>query len=100
MSELLTPEEFYEEGKSFKIHELDVLAKKQNDYGPYNIAKCPTGPLAGINVRLWDKLSRVNHLIINNVEPENESLRDSYLDIANYGTIGRMVVEGVWPGLD
>jgi hypothetical protein len=46
---------------------------------------------------MHDKLSRINHLIDSGATPENESLRDSFLDLANYSTIAMMVVDGKWP---
>jgi hypothetical protein len=46
---------------------------------------------------MHDKLSRINNLIDSGVEPENESLADSFLDLANYSIIAMMVIEGKWP---
>jgi len=77
-----------------------TLVRKQLDYGPNNIAQAPGGPLNGLRVRIFDKISRINNLIDTGVAPENESLRDSFLDLANYGVIGLMVIDGVWPTLD
>lgn len=76
---------------------LDVLIKKQNDYGPKNIAQAPGGPINGLRVRMHDKLSRINHLVESGATPENESLRDSFLDMMNYSAIGLMVLDGDWP---
>jgi len=82
--------EFYQHGE-------DVLVSKQADYGPKNIAMAPGGPLNGLRVRMHDKLSRINHLIENGATPENESLKDSFLDMANYSIIAMMVLDGKWP---
>jgi hypothetical protein len=76
---------------------LDVLVKKQADYGPKNIALAPGGPLNGLRVRMHDKMSRINHLIDSGATPENESLRDSFLDMLNYSVIAMMVLDGDWP---
>lgn len=76
---------------------LEVLVKKQNDYGPKNIALAPGGPLNGLRVRMHDKMSRINHLIDSGATPENESLRDSFLDMLNYSVIAMMVLDGDWP---
>lgn len=81
---------FYQEGE-------DTLVKKQNDYGPTNISRSPGGPLNGLRVRIHDKVSRINHLIDHDVDPENESLKDSFLDLANYSIIAMMVLEDKWP---
>ncbi len=74
-----------------------VFLKKHKDYGPKNITDSPGGPLNGLRVRLYDKLARLNHLVETGADPENEALRDSLLDIANYGIIGMMVLDGRWP---
>jgi Nucleotide modification associated domain 1 len=78
-------------------HAKSVLLQKHKDYGPKNISQTPGGPLNGLRVRMWDKLARINHLIDTGATPENESLRDSFLDMANYSIIAMMVLEGTWP---
>lgn len=75
-----------------------VLNSKHHDYGPKNIAGAPGGPLNGLNVRLSDKLDRLEHLLATGKNPSHESIRDTFLDIANYGIIGMMVIDGNWPG--
>lgn len=90
-------EQFKEVAKPFYSETFQVLVKKQSDYGPLNIARAPGGPLNGLRVRMHDKLSRINHLIDNGATPENESLRDSFLDLANYSIIAMMVLDGNWP---
>lgn len=76
---------------------LAVLIKKQSDYGPKNIALAPGGPINGLRVRMHDKMSRINHLVDSGATPENESLRDSFLDMMNYSAIALMVLDGDWP---
>lgn len=76
---------------------LEMLVKKQSDYGPKNIALAPGGSLNGLRVRMHDKLSRINHLVDSGAAPENESLRDSFLDMMNYSAIGLMVLDESWP---
>lgn len=90
-------EQFKEVAKPFYSETFQVLVKKQSDYGPLNIARAPGGPLNGLRVRMHDKLSRINHLIDSGATPENESLRDSFLDLANYSIIAMMVLDGTWP---
>jgi hypothetical protein len=77
----------------------DLLIKKHKDYGPTNIANAPGGPLNGLRVRMHDKQARINHLIDNNLDPKNESLRDSFLDLANYAIIALMVLDEEWPNV-
>lgn len=74
-----------------------VLLKKHQDYGPTNISRSPGGPLNGLRVRMWDKLARINNLIDSGAEPENESLRDSFLDLMNYAAIAQVVLDDNWP---
>jgi len=75
----------------------DLLLEKHHDYGPSNIANAPGGPLNGLRVRMHDKLARINHLIDKDLDPLNESLRDSFVDLANYAIIGLMVMDQEWP---
>lgn len=74
-----------------------VLLSKHKDYGPKNISQSPGGPLNGLRVRMHDKLARINHLIDSGATPENESLADSFLDLANYALIAQLVLRGEWP---
>lgn len=76
---------------------MRVLLQKHKDYGPKNISLSPGGPLNGLRVRMWDKMARINNLIDKGVEPENESLKDSFLDLANYAIIAMIVLDGDWP---
>ena len=75
----------------------NLLIKKHKDYGPTNISRSPGGPLNGLRVRMHDKTARINHLIDSGATPENESLRDSFIDLLNYAAIAMMVIDGTWP---
>jgi len=78
----------------------ETLLKKQQDYGPLNISLAPGGPYNGLRVRMFDKLQRFSHLVdTNNDTPNYESLRDTFLDLANYAIIGILVQSGQWEGL-
>ena len=74
----------------------ELLIKKHKDYGPRNISDAPGGPLNGLRVRIHDKTARINNLIESCAEPENESLQDSFMDLANYAIIAMLVLEGKW----
>lgn len=74
----------------------ELLIRKQKDYGPKNISDAPGGPLNGLRVRMFDKLARINNLIETGVKPENESMRDSFIDLANYSVIAMMVLDNNW----
>jgi hypothetical protein len=75
----------------------NLLLRKQMDYGPTNISKAPGGALNGLRVRMHDKIARINNLIDKGVDPQNESLRDSFVDLLNYSAIAIMVLENKWP---
>jgi hypothetical protein len=89
--------EFSDTSKDFYEVLHEVLVSKQKDYGPSNIASAPGGPLNGLRVRIFDKVSRINNLIDSGAKPNNESLHDSFLDLANYAIIALMVLDDVWP---
>ena len=76
-----------------------ILLRKHKDYGPLNIAHSPGGPLNGLRVRMWDKVARINNLLESKVNPSNESLRDSFVDLLNYSAIAIMVLDKKWPEL-
>ena len=81
--------------KVFKEAEM-LLVSKHKDYGPKNISGSPGGPLNGLRVRMHDKLARINNLYDSGATPENESLRDSFIDMANYALIALLVIDGDW----
>jgi hypothetical protein len=83
----------------FKEAEV-LLLRKHADYGPKNIANAPGGPLMGLAVRLHDKLARITHLLETGATPNNEALRDTFMDGANYNLIGVLILDGKWPGVD
>lgn len=66
---------------------VDVLVKKQKDYGPENIRRFGR---QGLMVRLHDKVARLENLYTSGRQPQNESIYDTYLDIVNYTAIGIM----------
>lgn len=88
----------FNDALQFKFQEAkDLLLKKHEDYGPTNISRAPGGALNGLRVRMHDKQARINHLMDSKVGPKNESLRDSFIDLANYAIIALMVIDGDWP---
>jgi Nucleotide modification associated domain 1 len=76
---------------------VELLLSKHRDYGPKNISQSPGGALNGLRVRMHDKLARINNLIDSGVDPEHESLIDSFIDLANYCVIAQLVIRGEWP---
>lgn len=75
---------------------VKVLVGKQRDYGHTNITKFNH---LGLRVRMWDKLARLQNLQKRGGKATNESVRDTWLDIVGYSTIGLMLTLG-WFGLD
>lgn len=78
------------------INNAVVFAKKQHDYGPGNIASFGE---VGLLVRTSDKIARLKNLM-GRGEAKNEAVEDTWLDIANYGSIAQMVRAGLWPGCE
>ena len=85
--------------------QYELLCKKQMDYGPLNISmgtqlqneKEIKAALTGIVVRANDKMQRlVNLLIVNGQEPKNETIEDTFMDLAVYATIAMTVKNGKW----
>lgn len=73
---------------------VDLLCRKQQDYGPGNIAAFGE---RGVIVRMNDKMERLKRLVWESKAPANEAVEDSYKDLANYSLIALMVRRGVWP---
>lgn len=79
---------------------LDLLVKKHNDYGPRSISASPGGALNGLLVRLHDKIERAANINGKPVDKiNNETLRDTFLDILNYATIAVLVLDKKWDKL-
>lgn len=75
-----------------------LLLRKHQRYGPRNISDAPGGPENGLRVRMWDKMARLNHLLDNpDVDPDDESLTDTLMDLLNYCAIFIMVRNNQWP---
>ena len=91
-----TIEDFQEDAQGIYDELLSILVMKQIDYGPLNIWNAPGGATNGLMVRMSDKLERLKNLIYNSIEPNNEALEDSFIDIANYAIIAMMVERGIW----
>lgn len=89
--------EFDDLVRDYFREQADLLLRKHRDYGPSNIAAAPGGALNGLRVRMHDKQARINHLIDSGKTPDNESLRDSFMDLANYAVIALLVLDGKWP---
>ena len=76
---------------------VQLFDTKQQDYGSNNISS--SGEL-GIAVRLQDKVSRMQNLLLKELKGEDginhESLEDTFKDAANYAMIGLLLKRGLW----
>lgn len=75
---------------------IELMIKKHQDYGSSNIMDAPGGAENGLAVRLHDKVARLTNLLSTDSKPNYESIRDTFVDIANYGMIGVLVLDGQW----
>ena len=90
--------------QDMQFEQWELFCKKQKDYGPKNISvgsNLETEEevklaLTGLWFRMNDKMQRFQQIVINNQEPENESLMDTFMDLANYAIIAQLVKEKVW----
>ena len=90
--------------QDIQFSQWELFCKKQKDYGPKNISvgsNLETEEevklaLTGLWFRMNDKMQRFQQIVINNQEPENESLMDTFMDLANYALIAQLVKEKVW----
>ena len=66
---------------------VEIVCKKQHDYGHRNITNFGT---IGIAIRVCDKIARIKNLEKIG-DAQNESLIDSYVDIVGYAVIAIML---------
>jgi len=86
-----------ERNMAFLLKELfECFKKKQKSYGPANIS---TFGEKGVVIRINDKLQRLISLVwYEKADPiDDETISDTYLDLADYGLIAELVRRGVWP---
>lgn len=78
--------------------------QKNQDYSPSNINGVG---MIGLATRIWDKTVRLMNLLGFNIEaklisfdgarePKNESIDDTFKDLANYGVIGMIMRANKW----
>jgi len=76
---------------------LQMFLKKHQDYGKGNILA--NGEL-DIAMRITEKVERAKHLLVTNQEPQNETLDDTWIDIAVYAVIGVLFRRGWFQKLE
>ena len=80
---------FEEACRIVALQVAEIVISKQHDYGHDNILVFGE---RGIVVRLWDKLSRLKNLLwLDTSAPKNESIEDTFTDLAGYAIIGLML---------
>ena len=92
------------EFKKIQQEMYQLFCEKQMDYGPENIkagTKLETEEdrdwsLTGLAFRINDKVQRLPNLLKTKKNPNNESIWDTLIDLANYGVIGLIVKRGKW----
>jgi len=70
---------------------LDLLIRKQHDYGHDNINNFGT---IGIAIRVCDKIARIRNLRERGSTGTAEPLQDAFLDLVGYATIAQMYHHG------
>lgn len=69
----------------------EIFVKKHKDYGKGNILDM--GEL-GIAFRISEKFNRIKHLLMKGRKPANESIEESWIDIAVYAVIAVLLKRG------
>ena len=84
---------------------LNLFCMKQQDYGPKNIGMGAEVvdtdeqvklSLMALSVRINDKVQRLLNLTTTDRKPNNESLEDTFVDIANYAVMSIIVQRKLW----
>ena len=80
---------FEEACRGVAMQVAETVISKQHDYGHDNIMAFKE---QGLVVRLWDKVARLKNLLwVRKESPKNESIEDTFTDIAGYAIIGLML---------
>jgi hypothetical protein len=97
--------ELSESFKHLQKEQFDLFSQKMLDYGLGNISlggdlnnlEDTNYALQGIQIRLNDKINRLKNLLKNgkNYVP-GENIKDTFIDVATYGMIAMLVIEGKW----
>ena len=98
--------QIHDEFLKIQKEQFELFAKKALDYGVGNITlggnmdkeEDLNFSIMGIWLRCSDKINRLKNLILKSKTPyvEDESIEDSFKDMANYGIIAQILVKGKW----
>ena len=79
-----------EQLKAVQQEAFELFSKKNNDYGD---SFTTYGPV-GVIIRMGDKIKRLISVTTNGVHlVDNESLRDTLIDLHNYAAMGIMLMD-------
>jgi hypothetical protein len=76
---------------------LEMFLKKHRDYGKGNILAIKE---LGIAMRLTEKIERLKHLMLKDNQPVNESIEETWIDVAVYAIIAVLHRRGQFQKLD
>ena len=90
--------------RELQENQYRLFCSKQEDYGSGNISlggdmsnkKDRNFAMLGLAIRMNDKMQRLLNLIKDGKEPNNESLEDTLIDIANYAVMAQTVINKEW----
>ncbi|MBU0978869.1 hypothetical protein KKF92_03535 [Patescibacteria group bacterium] len=87
----ITPQTLDEAFNLVNAELLAMFLKKHKDYGKGNILA--NGEL-GIAMRISEKIERTKHLLVTKQEPQNETIDETWIDVAVYAVIGVLYRRG------
>src|SRR3972149_7661463 len=76
---------------------LQMFIKKHKDYGKGNILAIKE---LGIAVRIMEKAQRLMNLLVTGQAPTNESIEETWTDIAVYANVAKMYRRGWFEKLE
>lgn len=76
---------------------LQMFIKKHRDYGKGNILSIKE---LGIALRITEKVERLKHLLMSDQAPANESIEETWIDVATYAIIAVLYRRGQFQDLE
>jgi hypothetical protein len=76
---------------------LTMFIRKHKDYGKGNILSVKE---LGIAMRILEKIERIKHLVTAGSQPTNESVEETWTDIAVYAVIAILLRRGQFEKLE
>jgi hypothetical protein len=76
---------------------LAMFLKKHKDYGKGNILSVKE---LGIAMRISEKIERIKHILMQGSLPANESIDETWTDVAVYAVIAKLLRSGEFENLE